>query len=53
VITSIKPLFARNISSIDSNEEDAIFVVEPELGALGKIDVRTGGQARTRCLLRE
>jgi len=45
VVTSIKPLFATNISSIDSNEEDAIFVVEPELGALGKIDVRTGGRA--------
>jgi hypothetical protein len=42
VVTSIKPLFARNIRSIDSNEEDTIFVVDPELGALGKIDVRTG-----------
>jgi hypothetical protein len=42
VVTSIKPLFARNIGSIDSNEEDAIFVVDPELGALGKIDVQTG-----------
>ncbi|MGF6696746.1 hypothetical protein OKW38_001357 [Paraburkholderia sp. MM5496-R1] len=42
MVTSIKPLFAKNITSIDSNEEDAIFVVDPELGALGKIDVRTG-----------
>jgi hypothetical protein len=42
VVTSIKPLFAKKISSIDSNEEDAIFVVDPELGALVKIDVRTG-----------
>jgi Transglutaminase-like superfamily len=42
VVTPIRPLFAKNIGSIDSNEEDAIFVVDPELGALGKIDVRTG-----------
>jgi len=34
VVTSIKPLCATNISSIDSNEEDAIFVVDPEFGAL-------------------
>jgi hypothetical protein len=36
-----KTLFARNIGAIDSNEEDMIFVVDPELGALGKIDVQT------------
>jgi hypothetical protein len=42
VVTAIKPLFAKNISAIDSNEEDALFVVDPELGALVKIDVRTG-----------
>ncbi|MFM0150990.1 hypothetical protein, partial [Paraburkholderia sp. RL18-085-BIA-A] len=42
MVTAIRPLFAKNISSIDSNEEDAIFVVDPELGGLGRIDVRTG-----------
>ena len=42
MVTSIKPLFAKNIGSIDSNEADAIFAVDPQLGALGKIDVRTG-----------
>lgn len=42
MVTPVKPLFARHIVSIDSNEEDALFVVDPELGALGKIDIRTG-----------
>ena len=42
MVTAIGPLFAKNISSIDSNEEDAIFVVDPDLGGLGRIDVRTG-----------
>ncbi|MFP3566337.1 transglutaminase-like domain-containing protein [Paraburkholderia sp. SIMBA_030] len=42
MVTPIKPLFARHIVSVDSNEEEALFVVDPDLGALGKIDVRTG-----------
>lgn len=42
MVTAIRPLFSKNISSIDSNEENAIFVLDTELGWLGRIDVRTG-----------
>jgi Transglutaminase-like superfamily len=42
MIIPVKPLFVKRVCAMDSSGDDMLYVVDPNLGALGKIDARTG-----------